>query len=157
MYLTAIDVANNRAFFLTNNFIIGPSPNLTITAYDLNTFLPVGTISIPGFNGGPGSAVRWGTNGLAFRTSDRKIFLIESDRECEVPIPSPTPSIADTVANSAIHSNVCEASGFTGERSRVQRSNTVFYASVPSTAKVNGNSITKIAPQRSSRTISLHR
>ena len=142
----AIDVANNRAFFLTSHFIIGPGPNVTITAYDLNTFLPVGTISIPGFNGSPGSLVRWGTNGLAFRTSDRKIFLIESPVvNSSVPIPSPTPTPSptpsptppyiptfvrrvDLPANDLVYSEATQS----------------FYASVPSTAGVNGNSITKI-------------
>ncbi len=141
-----IDVANNRAFFLSSQFFNGQGLSVAITAYDLTTFVPVGFISISGLTGGPGSLVRWGTNGLAFRTSDRKIFLIESPLvNASVPIPSPTPTPSptpsptppyiptfvrrvDLPANDLVYSEATQS----------------FYASVPSTAGVNGNSITKI-------------
>jgi Calx-beta domain/Domain of unknown function (DUF4214) len=141
-----IDVANNRAFFLRSEFINGQGLSTQIRAYDLNTFLLVGFVDIPGLTGGPGNLVRWGTNGLAFRTFDRKIFLIEtplvnasvpvaSPTPTPTPTPSPTPPYIPTFvrrvelpANSLVYSEATQA----------------LYASVPSTAGVNGNSITKI-------------
>jgi len=143
-----IDVANNRAFFLAGQFGLGSGLHVTITAYDLNTFLPVGFIGISGVTGISGSLVRWGTNGLAFRASDRQVYLIESPLvNSSVPIPSPTPTPSptpsqsppyiptfvrrvDLPANSIVYSEATQS----------------VYASVPSTAGVNGNSITKIAP-----------
>jgi hypothetical protein len=143
-----IDVANNRAFFLTIQFGFGPGLNVTITAYDLNTFLPVGFIGVSGLTGVPDSLVRWGTNGLAFRSSDRQVYLIASPLvNASVPIPSPTPTPSptpsptptyiptfvrrvDLPANNLVYSEATQS----------------LYASVPGTAGVNGNSITKIAP-----------
>jgi Calx-beta domain-containing protein/uncharacterized protein DUF4214 len=143
-----IDVVNNRAFFLRSEFINGQGLSTQIRAYDLNTFLPVGFVDIPGLTGGPGNLVRWGTNGLAFRTFDRKIFLIEtplvnasvpiaSPTPTPTPTPSPTPPYVPTFvrrvelpANSLVYSEATQA----------------LYASVPSTVGVNGNSITKISP-----------
>jgi hypothetical protein len=141
-----IDVANGRAFYLISQFFFD-GISTTIIAYDLNTFLPVGFINIPGA-GGSGSLIRWGTNGLAFRTSDRKLYLIETPLvNASVPIPSPTPTPSptpspspqyiptflrrvDLPANDLVYSEATQA----------------LYASVPGTAGVNGNSITKITP-----------
>jgi hypothetical protein len=38
----------------------------------------MGNGDIPGVTGTPGSLIRWGTRGLAFRTSDGQIFIVES-------------------------------------------------------------------------------
>ena len=64
------DVADNRVFFVS-------SPNdgydgtAIIQAYDPNTFLPVGSLTIPNvvatYYDGPSSLIRWGSDGLAFR------------------------------------------------------------------------------------------
>ncbi|HSE16433.1 MAG TPA: Calx-beta domain-containing protein [Pyrinomonadaceae bacterium] len=141
-----IDVANNRAFYLINQFNFDFGLSAVIIAYDLNTFLQVGFIHIGGVPGGANNLIRWGTNGLAFRTSDRKVYLIESPLvNSSVPIPSPTPTPSptpsptptyiptflrrvDLPANSVVYSEATQA----------------LYATVPSTAGANGNSITKI-------------
>ena len=141
-----IDVANGRAFFLTNPFFNGEP--VEIRAFDLNTFLPVGFVSISGSSGGTGSLVRWGTNGLAFSTIDRKVYLVETTLvnssvpvASPTPTPSPTPSPSppyiptfvrriDLPANDLVYSEATQA----------------LYASVPSTAGANGNSLTKIIP-----------
>jgi hypothetical protein len=142
-----IDVANNRAIFLTNQFGF-EGFSVAITAYDLNTFLPVGALQIKGVAGGASSLVRWGTNGLAFRTPDRKIYLIETSLvNASVPVPSPTPTPSptpsptpqyiptflrrvDIPANALVYSEATQA----------------LYATVPGTIGPNGNSITKITP-----------
>ncbi|HYV09956.1 MAG TPA: Calx-beta domain-containing protein [Pyrinomonadaceae bacterium] len=138
-----IDSTNGRAFFVTP---LGNS--IQIRAYDLNTFLPVGFATISGFFGLPASAVRWGTNGLAFRTNNRQIMFVETTLvndsvpvQSPTPTPSPTPSPSppyiptfirrvDLRANSLVYSEATQA----------------LYASVPSSAGANGNSITKITP-----------
>ena len=67
-----VDAAAGRAFFIVNAQTHGNSP-VTLRAYDVNTFMPVGEIAIGGVIGTPASLVRWGTNGLAFRTSGDQI------------------------------------------------------------------------------------
>ena len=74
----AIDPALGRAFFLT-----GDGGNIMLRAYDLNTFLPVGQVTLP-ISGTPARMVRWGANGLAFRafenfgSGDGKLYIIQS-------------------------------------------------------------------------------
>ena len=60
--LVVPDPAANRVYFLTGS----PSSTLTLRAFDLNTFMPTGTLSIPGVSGTPSSLIRWGGDGLAF-------------------------------------------------------------------------------------------
>jgi sugar lactone lactonase YvrE len=138
----ALDTANGRIFFLISDF--GPTQ---IRAYDINTFLPLGLIDLPGVTGA-GSLVRWGTNGLAFKTASRQVFLIQSplvNSSVSIPAPTPTPSPTpspsppyiptfvrrvDLRANNIVYSNATQA----------------IYASVPSSVGANGNSITKITP-----------
>ena len=73
----AIDSALGRIFFLNEN---------TLTAYDTNTFALIGSVTLPTLNGTPYGLVRWGENGLAFRTSNfgnsgsnnNQLYLIQS-------------------------------------------------------------------------------
>ena len=139
----AVDSANGRIYFLTGDF--GPTQ---IKAYDLNTFLPLGFIDIQGAAGTPSSLVRWGTNGLAFRTSTGRVFLIETSLvNGSLPIPSPTPTPSPTPSPSP--PNIP-----TFVRRVDQRANNIvfssatqaLYASVPSSAGASGNSITKVTP-----------
>ena len=57
-----------RVFFLSGNTLFG---------YDLDTFLPVGSLVIQGGSGTASSLIRWGSRGLSFRTSD-KVFLVRT-------------------------------------------------------------------------------
>ena len=141
----ALDNANGRIFFLIRDFAAG---SIQIKAYDINTFLPLGFIDIQGVTGIPESLVRWGTNGLAFRTTNRQVFLIQTplvNASASIPAPTPTPSPTpsptppyiptfvrrvDLRANNIVFSNATQA----------------LYASVPSSVGANGNSITKISP-----------
>jgi hypothetical protein len=57
-----IDAALHRAYFASENGGLG----MTVTAYDTETFLPVGRVMLP-FSGVPTRLVRWSANGLALR------------------------------------------------------------------------------------------
>lgn len=76
----AVDAANHRVFYVTGN-----SGNIVLNAFDSNTFLPVGSISIPGVSNLPVSLLRWGANGLAFTTQNQfttqpgQIFLLQTE------------------------------------------------------------------------------
>lgn len=59
-----VDAANNRAFYAVQS-----GSNIVVTGFDLNTFLPVGSVTLFGIAGEPINLVRWGTNGLAFNTT----------------------------------------------------------------------------------------
>jgi len=139
----AIDVVNNRAFFAVSLGSI-----VQIRAYDLNTFLPVGFANVSGFSSSAVGLVRWGTNGLAVRTG-REVVLVETTLvndsvpvPAATPVPSPTPSPSpahiptfirrlNLPANDLVYSEATQA----------------LYASMPSTAGANGNTITKITPE----------
>ncbi len=69
----APDGALNRVFYLVNN---GGTWN--VKAFDMGSRLEIGNADIAGVTGTPGSLIRWGAKGLAFRTSDGQIFMVES-------------------------------------------------------------------------------
>src|SRR5262249_44319507 len=75
--LVKADTTLGRVFYLTQN----PPPSnttWTIHAFNTDSFAPTGTMDIPGVNGNPSSLIRWGTNGLAFRTDSNQVFLVTS-------------------------------------------------------------------------------
>jgi hypothetical protein len=75
--LVKADSALGKVFYLTQN----PPPSnttWTIHAFNIDGFAQTGTMDIPGVNGNPSSLIRWGTNGLAFRTDSNQVFLITS-------------------------------------------------------------------------------
>jgi len=140
----AVDSANGRVYFLGTDGL-----TFQLRAFDINTFLPLGFINIGGVKGIPGSLVRWGTNGLAFRTSSRQVFLIETALvNSSVPVASPTPTPSPTPSPSPPYIPTFV------RRVNLAANNIVFseatqalYGSVPSSAGANGNSITKITPE----------
>jgi len=69
------DAAINRVFFLSGD---GFSGAWNIRVFDLTTRQPLGGAVISGVTGNPGSLIRWGAKGLAFRTSTGQVHLIES-------------------------------------------------------------------------------
>src|SRR6185369_9381890 len=88
----AVDDANHRVFFVSGN---GGS-NITLQAFDSNTFLLVGSVLIPGNFSSPSSLVRWGANGLAFTTAQSQfssdpaqVFLLQTELVSKAaPIPT---------------------------------------------------------------------
>src|SRR5207244_3495982 len=75
----------------------------------INTFTPVGEIAIGGVIGTPTSLVRWGTNGLAFRTNGDQLFLVQTaliPSPDPVPDPTPTPSPTPTPTPAPVEASV---------------------------------------------------
>jgi sugar lactone lactonase YvrE len=145
----AVDAPNGRVFFISNAF----SSNWVLRAYDINTFLPIGSVTISGIGGfisdGPSRLLRWGTNGLAFRTGDKKVFLIQTALvnatdpvPAATPTPSPTPSPSPAYVPTFVRRLNLPANDLV-----YQQSSQSLYASVPSSAGAGGNSITPINPQ----------
>ena len=94
--------ATGTVFFLVKEF----NGSGTVRVYNQNTFIQIGTLSFPGpITGNIGSLIRWGTNGLAFRTSSNltsqgnQLFIIQlppSLNPAPTPTPTPTPSPTPT-------------------------------------------------------------
>lgn len=109
------DSARNRVFFVT-----GRGSSLTLRAYDSRTFTLVGSLPISGAKGEASSLVRWGSDGLAFRTSETfstegQIFLVQS---ALVGAPA-TPS---TLSLSIEPATFAESAGASAARGTVTRS-----------------------------------
>ncbi len=66
------DTVSSRVYFLVNRGI------WKLIAYDRNTFAPLGMADIPALahDAYAFDLVRWGANGVAFRTLDGRIFLV---------------------------------------------------------------------------------
>jgi hypothetical protein len=137
----------NRAYFLTGSQS-GLNYSLSLKVFDQTTFALVGALTISGVNGNASSLVRWGSNGLAFRTDGGQLFLIQTDlipggepvpSPTPTPIPSPTPSpspVSTFVRQVSLSNNALVFSSATQK----------LYASLPSTAEISGNSIAPITP-----------
>ena len=63
------DSAAGRTFFLAGSSLL---------VFDNTTFVPIAASTVPGMVGTPSSLVRWGTRGVAFRTSGNQVFLIDT-------------------------------------------------------------------------------
>lgn len=64
------DAAVGRVFVLTQT-----TSTVTIRAYNTQTLLQTGSITIPNVSGTAGSLIRWGQDGLAFRTGTNVYFV----------------------------------------------------------------------------------
>jgi hypothetical protein len=69
------DAALGRTYFLTQE---GSSGTWSMRAFDQNSRQFLGSENIPDVTGTPSSLVRWGSKGLAFRTTAGKVFPLES-------------------------------------------------------------------------------
>jgi hypothetical protein len=76
-----VDAVNNRAFYAASN-----GSSVVVTAFDTNTFLSVGSVTVPGITESVTSLVRWGVNGLAFTTRPsfgpagmRRVYLLQTE------------------------------------------------------------------------------
>ena len=144
----APDSAVGRAYYLTGSQA-STNYSVTIRAFDINTFLQVGNLTIPGINGEVGPLVRWGSNGLAFSTQGGQLFIVQTTLIPSAdPIPTPTPDsfpsptptptpVPFFIRPVPLINNDIAYSSTTG----------LFYASVPSAAGITGNSIQAINPE----------
>ncbi len=67
------DAATGRVFFL-----VSAGGAWRLNAYAMDTFDSLGSLSMANVTGTPTSLIRWGTNGLAFRTSGGQLIVIRS-------------------------------------------------------------------------------
>ncbi|MGI8656754.1 MAG: Calx-beta domain-containing protein [Pyrinomonadaceae bacterium] len=142
------DSSVGRAYYLLGNQFGGSNSTLTLKAFDVNTFLPVGALTISGVNGDVTSLVRWGANGLAFRTSGNQLFLIQTSlipSSEPIPTPAATPAPTPTPSPSPVDAFVRQLSLTTNDMVYSQATQ-MLYTSVPSAAGAGGNSITPINP-----------
>ena len=72
------DSSINRAFFLGQTVFQLGTPNFTIEAFDLRTFVPLAEIVVPNVGGLPTRFIRWGTSGLAFNDSAGYVYILEN-------------------------------------------------------------------------------
>lgn len=138
-YSVAPDAANNRVYFLS---AANSDPFVSLWAFDLQTFLPVGKVALPGLTGQPSRLIRCGPNVFAARTSDNQVFLIElSSIQPIAPTPLPSPTLgADAVVKLQLAVNDLIFDPGTQK----------VYASVPGNIAGIGNSIVPIDPNTGS-------
>jgi sugar lactone lactonase YvrE len=141
------DPQAGRVYYLTGGDVFG-SNSLTLHAYDINTYLELGTATINGVTGYPATLVRWGSNGLAFTTTTRQIYLIQTSLIPSAdPIPSPTPSVSPTPTPqpTVFPAVIRKITGLPANDLALDPSGQTLYASVPTRgAGERGNSITPV-------------
>lgn len=71
--LVAPDESGWRVFYLT-----GSGPTWTLSALDITNLQLVSSITISNVSGSPTRLIRWGNDGLAFRTTGGQIFLVRT-------------------------------------------------------------------------------
>jgi sugar lactone lactonase YvrE len=149
----AVDVAAGRVYFLTSDSF--SSSNWRLVAYDMNTFLPIGYATLTGIAGDPSDLVRWGSNGLAFRTgstfnstAEGRVVLIQTaliDGSQPGPTPTPTPAATPTPTPTYVPTFLRKVALPAGDLVYNEATQSL-YTSVASTAGAGGNSITPINP-----------
>ena len=71
--LVAPDGSDERVFYLT-----GSGSTWTLSSLNISNLQLVGSVTIPNISGTPTSLIRWGADGLAFRTTGGQVFLIRT-------------------------------------------------------------------------------
>jgi uncharacterized repeat protein (TIGR01451 family) len=149
----APDSTLGRAFVLNATTSFG-TPN-QITAFNVNTFVPVGSFSIGGvqttFNS-PSSLVRWGEDGLSFRT-DSQVYILRnalvrdlgaSPADVAVSLSAPTSSVTGVSTQTTItvrNNGPNSASGVT--LTDLVSSGAIFVTVNPSQGSCSGTPITR--------------
>jgi hypothetical protein len=138
------DAAAGRAYYLVGADCCGTTA--TLKAFDINTFLPLGSQTISGVNGSPTVLVRWGANGLAFRTTSGETYVIQTSlipSNTAVPTPTPTPAATPTPSPSPAAAFV-RTLNVTANSIAYDSARQTLYATIPSTAGSSGNSVAKV-------------
>jgi len=98
------DCESGRVFLLTDYYSSETVYTAKLRAYVQHTFLPVATVDIPGISGTPHSLIRWGKNGLAFRTSEYdQVFLIRTSLLSSASSTGTIPVVVDSGGNGGAH------------------------------------------------------
>jgi uncharacterized repeat protein (TIGR01451 family) len=71
--LVCPDSPSGKVFYLTVSGSIG-----TLHAVNVSNFIETGNVTIPNISGTPTSLIRWGVDGLAFRTTGGQLFLVRT-------------------------------------------------------------------------------
>ena len=71
--LACPDSASGKVFYLTVSGSVG-----TLHAINITNFVEAGTVTVPNISGAVSSLIRWGSDGLAFRTAGNQLFLIRT-------------------------------------------------------------------------------
>lgn len=134
-YAVLPDAANNRVYFIS-----APDSDqfVSLWAFDLQTFLPVGKVMLTGLTGQPKRLIRCGPNVVAVRTTESQVFLIQlSSIQPIAPTPLPSPTLG---ANSVV-------------RLQLPANDLIYdpgtqkvYASVPGNVAGIGNTLAPIDP-----------
>src|SRR5262245_50265182 len=139
--LVEADAGVGRVFYLTGSGAIR-----TLRAFDQNNLAPLGALDVPGVIGATTSFIRWGANGIAFRTSGGQVFLIQTLLvPSSEPIPSPSPTPAPPTPTPTPLTTVRQINLLNNDIV-YDAARQIIYASVPSAAGLNGNSLAPIDP-----------
>jgi sugar lactone lactonase YvrE len=142
----AVDTAAGRAYYLTYDRF---SQAAVLKAFDLGTFALAGSATLSGITSEPTTMVRWGANGLAFRTDAGKLYLVQTSLIPSAnPIPTPTPFVSPTATPTPppAAASIRQVPLRTNDLVYSAQSQQI-YASVPSAAGANGNSVTRLNPE----------
>jgi hypothetical protein len=148
--LMTIDVALGRAYF----FVVPSGGRGRIKVFDINKFLEIGetpveykTDPVPGLSFEYSSLLRWGQNGLAFRTTSH-VTIIQSELigPGTVPAPTPTPTPTPTPSPTPQLATFARTVKLTVNDFVQSKPTEKLYASVPSSVGVGGNSIVEVDP-----------
>ncbi len=139
------DSSVGRAFYAVRD---SGTNSITIKAFDLATYIAVGNLIIPNATGEPVALVRYGTNGLALKTSDNLLFLIQTSlipTGNPLPTPTSTPTPTTTPTPPSVPTYTRQIS-LPAKDILYNPSTEKIYASVRSSDNIRGNSITTIDP-----------
>ncbi len=105
------DSTSNRVYFFL--YPSGPfdPQTMLVRAYDMHTFLHVGTLAVPNIFGRPTAVVRWGTDGFAFRTAANKVYLLQTSLISPPVQPPPLPVAVPTPPTYTLAGNVGSLNG----------------------------------------------
>ncbi|MGH9831525.1 MAG: hypothetical protein ACREBD_04105 [Blastocatellia bacterium] len=136
------DVANNRVYYLTGN-----GTARAVRAFAPDTLTPTGLVNVATENATPASLLRWGANGLAFRTS-RRIYLIQTSLvPSSAPVPPPAPITAPPAPAPSPVTTVVRQINLAANDLVYDPAGRVIYASVPANGGERANSLTPILPE----------
>jgi len=95
-----------RVFTLASQPVFAQPPAWTLYACDPISLQAVANLPIPGVLGGPISLIRWGTNGLAFCTSQNQVFLVRTSLIATGPPADLAITVSDNPHPAVLNSNL---------------------------------------------------